>query len=416
MGSIHISVGAGFENDRRDLGVVAAQALSSMESDASDNNARYLIFECLAERTLAKQVMANSLESQIKLARSHLEPSRELCKKHRIRVVTNLGGIDPVGVANGLKDVFGDDCVIASVTGDQLPVVAEDGDNVLAKNCYIGAKGIASALKQGADIVVTGRVADPSLVVGPVVYELGLDWTNWNAIANATLAGHLIECGTQVSGGYFSDENNRVPNLTSVGPPVATVSESTVRLSKPKGGGLLSRATVIEQMLYEIGDPSCYITPDVVLDLSYTEVIELEENVVELRGAKGHPAPANLKSLLCRHTGWFAEGSICYYGTTSEARANLAKEILKQRIDEMDARYEVLHGQSDGVLQALLRVAFRSKNKWCLEAAMNELEALYLNGPAAGGGVRTQIVPQVDTEESYVSRNDVPAPGVVVAR
>lgn len=407
MGSVHISVGAGFENDRRDLGVKAAQALSSMDSVGDDPNApRYLIFECLAERTLAKQVLANSLSGQIRLALSHIEPSRELCKRHKIRVVTNLGGIDPVGVAKGLKKVFAN-CVIAAVTGDKLPVRREDGDNVLAKNCYTGAKGIVSALEQGADIVVTGRVSDPSLVVGPVVHELGLEWTDWDALANATLAGHLIECGTQVSGGYFSDENVDVPELENVGPPVATVTESMLRLSKPIGGGLISRATVIEQMLYEIADPGCYITPDVILDLSQVEVDVLEQSIVELTGATGHSAPAELKALLCRQTGWFAEGGIIYQGITSEYRANMAKNILIKRIDAADGRYEVLHGHLEGVPQTHLRVALRSSCKSVVEHAMNEIEALYLNGPAAGGGVSIHMVPQIETEESTVLRQEV---------
>lgn len=397
--SLHVSVGAGFENDRRDLGVMAAEALALMP-----DGPRYLIFECLAERTLAKQVLANSVEAQIELALSHLAPSRMLCKQHGIRVVTNLGGIDPAGVATGVQQAFGSGYRIVAVTGDQLTPVAEDGTGTLAKNIYAGAEGIVNALEQQADIVITGRVADPSLTVGPAVHELGIAWNDWNALATATLAGHLIECGTQVTGGYFNDENSAVPDLTNVGPPVATITRDQTHLSKPCGGGLLNRATVIEQMLYEIGDPTRYITPDVILDLSDTQVIETATNEVTITSAKGHPAPSTLKTLLCRQTGWFAEATIVYVGSTSPKRASIAKDILKKRIGSSDLRLEILEGHIDGLPQALLRLAIRSSNKQQATEAINELEALYLNGPAAGGGVRSQLTPLVETIEGLVPR------------
>ncbi|MEM7256749.1 MAG: acyclic terpene utilization AtuA family protein [Pseudomonadota bacterium] len=403
MKTLHISVGAGFENDRRELGLMAAEALACMPEGAD----RYLIFECLAERTLAKQVMADSVSNQIDLALSHLKPSHKLCKQHGIRVVTNLGGIDPVGVASGVQAALGETCRVIAVTGDRLALDQHDGESALSKNVYAGAEGIVSALQSQADIVITGRVADPALALGPAIHSLNIDWTDWHALANATLAGHLIECGTQVSGGYFSDENATVPDLDKVGPPVATVTTDSITLSKPLGGGILNRATVIEQMLYEIGDPANYITPDVVLDLTSTKADELEQNIVRVHSAKGHPAPSQLKSLLCRHSGWFAEGTIIYVGSTAATRAKAAMKILEKRIAAPDIKLEILNGHVDTVPRSLLRLALRTQEKPLATDAVNELEALYLNGPAAGGGIRSQITPLIDTIDGLVPRDAV---------
>ena len=170
MQKVHVSVGAGFENDRRDLGVMAAEALALFPGP------RYLIFECLAERTLARQVQAQDVGAQIALARSFIAPCWDLCQQHGIRIVSNFGGIAPEAVAAGLRDVVGPGANIAFISGDALSIVSQGDDapdsNLLARNVYLGAAGIVEALSQGADIVVTGRVADPSLVVGPVMHEL----------------------------------------------------------------------------------------------------------------------------------------------------------------------------------------------------------------------------------------------------
>jgi len=397
MTEVHVSVGAGFENDRRDLGRVAAQALSRFSGP------KYLIFECLAERTLARQVQAGDVAAQVALALSFVQPCWELCKAHGITIISNFGGIDPVAVAQGLRDAIGPEVRAVSVTGDSVPLSVVDGEGALAKNVYLGAAGIVDALALAPDIVVTGRVADPSLVVGAVVQELGVSWTNWDTLANATLAGHLIECGTQVTGGYFWDEGAEISNISQLGPPVVSINANHLRLQKPLGGGLLNRATVTEQLLYEIGDPSRYLTPDVVLDLTRVE-IEEGDNEVIVTGAKGHPAPGSLKSLLCRQTGWIGEAEISYYGHTSAARARLACNILRARLCEQETRLDIFEGTQDSTALARVRLAIRARGKRDVEAALNEVEALYLNGPAGGGGVRKTLTPLVETEAALVER------------
>ena len=406
MQKVHVSVGAGFENDRRDLGAMAAEALALFPGP------RYLIFECLAERTLARQVQARDVDAQIALARSFIAPCWEQCQQHGIRIVSNFGGIAPEAVASGLRDVVGPGANIAFISGDALPVASQGADatngNLLARNVYLGAAGIVEALGKGADIVVTGRVADPSLVVGPVMHELNLSTEDWDALANATLAGHLIECGTQVSGGYFADVNKPVIDLDNVGPPVASISRDCVQLSKPIGGGALTTATILEQLLYEVSDPARYITPDVVLDMTQIELADSVDASLTLRGARGHPAPSQLKSLLARHSGWLAEAEISYIGKSCGYRAQSAKAILAQRLALDDMRMEILQGVDDnGIAQARLRLAARTITRAEAQRAVNEVEALYLNGPAAGGGVRLSVTPMVETEAEYIDRQGI---------
>ena len=288
-------------------------------------------------------------------ALSFLGPCIDQCRNHDIRIISNLGGADPLAVANGVQRAVGDDVTVLAVVGDALPLSDNDGQGALAKNAYVGAEGIVEALKEKADIVITGRVADPALVVGPVVHELGLRWDDWDAIATATLSGHLIECGTQVSGGYFANEASEVPDLTHVGPPVAAVTADHIVLSKPVGGGRLSRETVIQQLLYEVGDPSAYLTPDVVLDMTNVQVKDLEDGVIEVSGALGRERPAQLKTLLCRSAGWFGESEISYFGSTAGDRTLAARDILSTRLDGMDKILNVFRGEMDGVPMARLR-------------------------------------------------------------
>jgi len=403
--TVHISVGAGFENDRRGLGAVAAEALSALDGP------RYLIFECLAERTLALKVQANDTDALVRHAVSFVEPCIETCAEHGIKIVSNFGGPNPKAVAAGIHAYLierGLSLKVMAVTGDALPLAANDGSNALTKNAYTGAQGIVEALANGADIVVAGRVADPTLVVGPVIHELNLNWDDWGALANATLAGHLIECGTQVCGGYFADEGSTVPNLAEVGPPIASITRDTIRLTKPLGGGVLTRATVTQQMLYELHDPAAYLTPDVVLDITDVHLTKGGVNTITVAGAKGHPKPPTLKTLLCRNTGWFAEGEISYLGKTASTRANLARDILAQRLDLAGLSLSVMIGATDdGIPIARLRLALRANNRDLAENALNELDALYVNGPAGGGGVRKALTPLVETEAGVIPQEQV---------
>ena len=182
---------------------------------------------------------------------------------------------------------------------------------------------------------MAGRVADPSLVLGPAMAHHGWSWDDWDRLARATMAGHLLECGAQVTGGYFADPGYKdVPGLANVGYPIAEIdADGHCTLTKPRGtGGRLDERTVKEQLLYEVHDPAAYLTPDVVADLTQARVVPLGPDCVRLEGVTGHPRPATLKVNVCFETGWLAEGEISYAGARAEARARLAADVLAERL------------------------------------------------------------------------------------
>lgn len=208
------------------------------------------------------------------------------------------------------------------------------GDPV-AVNVYLGARPIADAICAGAQIVITGRVADPALVLGPLVAHFGWSWTDWDRIAAGTLAGHLVECGSQVTGGYFADPGHKdVDGMARLGFPIAEVTgDGGLVVTKPPGtGGRVDRMTVAEQLLYEIHDPAEYLTPDVVLDVTGVTLCRDGPDRIRISGVKGHPAPETLKATVCHAADWLGEAGISYAGPNARARAELAISTVRERI------------------------------------------------------------------------------------
>ena len=213
------------------------------------------------------------------------------------------------------------------------PGVGDALRTMVCANAYLGAEPIADALLAGAQIVVTGRVADPSLTVGPALAHYGWRRDDWDRLARATMAGHLLECGAQVSGGYYADPGIKdIPDLAHVGYPIAEIdADGHCTITKPAGtGGRIDAHTVTEQLLYEVHDPAAYLTPDVVADLSEARVVELGPDRVRLEGVRGHARPATLKVNVFSEQGWLAEGEISYAGARAEARARLAADVLRR--------------------------------------------------------------------------------------
>lgn len=426
MIEVHIAAGAGFSNDRRELGEIAAQSLTLFQGR------RYLIFECLAERTLALAQGTDGRRRQIERAISYLEACINTCIRNDIRIISNFGGSAPKEVAEAITGFLQQHGLwrkVGYVLGDALPVKDDDhGGRAVSRNAYIGAHGIVEALAAGADIVVTGRVADPSLVVGPVVHEHGLKWSQWDRLAQATLAGHLIECATQVCGGYFADTGpKQVPGLARPGAPVATISDSHDRLkiSKPLGGGVLTTATVKEQLLYEIHDPARYLTPDVVMDISNVSMLQTGENQVTLTGCRGLPRPDTLKTLACVDDGWIGEAEISYMGDTSLDRALMARSILQERLDliapETARHFDIIGAMYDDVSDGKnhprdvrLRMAAAADDRQEIQNLLDEFEALYLNGPAGGGGIRMNISARTATVEGLVRQHEAVSRGYLL--
>jgi hypothetical protein len=299
---------------------------------------------------------------------------------------------------------------------------------MVCANAYLGADAIADALLAGADIVVTGRVADPSLAVGPALAHFGWRRDDWDRLARATMAGHLLECGAQVTGGYYADPGYKdVPGLAEVGYPIAEIdADGHCTITKPPGsGGRIDSHTVKEQLLYEVHDPAAYLTPDVVADLSEARVVELGLDRVRVEGVRGHPRPATLKVNVFCEQGWLAEGEISYAGPRAEARARLAAQVLRERLAALAPLRVDLIGVASilgddggawlaaqpegGARDVRLRVAALHDDKATAERLLREVTALYTCGPAGGGGVRTGLRQRLSTRSCFVPRERVPA-------
>ncbi|MDB5893642.1 MAG: hypothetical protein JWQ88_1173 [Rhodoferax sp.] len=468
---LRIGCAAGFSGDRTDAAGPVVDALIQAGGPA------FLIFETLAERTLALAQLARRTDPEggyEPLLDEMLRPVLGRCLAHGIRIVSNFGAAHPAGAARRILAlaaelqlpvprvaiVEGDDLsgpahrglllealghAQGAVQGSEPGEQGEQGQSVapvqmVSANAYLGAEAIADALLAGADIVVCGRVADPSLAVGPALAHFGWARDDWTRLGRATMAGHLLECGTQVTGGYYADPGYKdVPGLATLGYPIAEIDrDGHCVIGKPAGtGGRIDVHTVKEQLLYEVHDPSAYLTPDVVADIGEAEVTQVGPDRVRLSGVRGHARPATLKVNVCHATGWFAEGEISYAGVRAEARARLAGEVLAERLCGLgrlrvdligvasvfaddgggwlaaaaasDARNVRDAGDVWDVRDVRLRVAMNHADRQSAERLVREVTALYTCGPAGGGGVRTGLRPRLGTVSCAIDRGLVPA-------
>jgi hypothetical protein len=438
---LRIGCAAGFSGDRTDAAAPVVEALIAAGGPA------VLIFETLAERTLALAQLARRQDPDggyEPLLDDLLRPVLARCLGAGVRIVSNFGAANPAGAARRIHAlarelglpapriavVDGDD-VSGTIHRDALAAAigpVADGLRVVSANAYLGAEAIADALVAGAQIVVCGRVADPSLTVGPALAHFGWARDDWDRLARATMAGHLLECGAQVTGGYYADPGFKdVPGLARLGYPIAEIdADGHCTITKPPGsGGRIDVHTVKEQLLYEVHDPAAYLTPDVVADITAAQVVELGPDRVRLSGVRGHARPAELKVNVCHETGWFAEGEISYAGARAEARARLAAEVLRERLVEVgplradligvasvfgDDAGRWLAGQPAGEARDVrLRVALNHTERASAERLQREVTALYCCGPAGGGGVRTALRPRLGTVSCLLPRAQVPA-------
>lgn len=434
---LRVGCAAGFSGDRTDAAGPVVDALIAAGGPA------VLIFETLAERTLALAQLARRSDPAAgyePLLDELLRPVLARCLGAGVRIVSNFGAANPTGAARRIAAMAAELGLrvprIAVVEGDDLSGVAQrpllgaaaDGLALVSANAYLGAEAIADALLAGAEIVVCGRVSDPSLTVGPALAHHGWARDDWDRLARATMAGHLLECGAQVSGGYYADPGVKdVPGLARLGYPIAEIdADGHCTITKPPGtGGRIDLHTVKEQLLYEVHDPAAYLTPDVVADIGDAELHMDGIDRVRLTGVRGHPRPASLKANLCHETGWLAEGEISYAGARAEARARLAAEVLRERLAGLGPLRADLIGvasvfgddagrwlaeQPPGEARDVrLRVALKHVDRAQAERLLREVTALYCCGPAGGGGVRTALRPRLGTVSCLVPREAVPA-------
>ncbi|WLH15331.1 DUF1446 domain-containing protein [Pseudomonas hefeiensis] len=438
--TILVGCGAGFANDRPDAALRLAQDL------AQRNGQRYIMLELLAERTLAEAQLRRGLDRQAGYASrlfDFLEPMLDVCIEAGIPIITNGGAANPRAAAQRLRATLAGRypaLKIACVLGDDLleettPRFKQwlplDPADVVSVNVYTGADGIHTALAEGAGIVLCGRVADPSLAVGAIRHGLGWAADDWQKMAIATATGHLLECCTQVTGGYFAHPGiKEIPDPANLGCPIAEIhQDGRLIIGKTQGsGGRVSEQTVKEQLLYEVHDPRRYLTPDVVLDLGQARVRDLGDDRVEISGLLGHPRPDTLKGLAGVRGLWFGEAEISYAGPSAVARAALAREILLQRFNRLapgvqpwidlsgvaslfndhNGRYlEQRLALAPALDDVRVRVGLTHTDPAMVQTLLAEVESLYTNGPAGGGGVRRHLAEAVTTRSFLLPRSEI---------
>jgi hypothetical protein len=439
---VRVGCAAGFAGDRFDAGVALSDALAAAGGTA------YLIYETLGERTLAIAQLERRRDPEAGCTpgiRDYLRPVLPRCREAGIRIVANFGAANPRAAAREVRALADDlkvTATVAVIEGDDLleSLGAETvrgwpndegldlaGHDIVAANAYLGAGPIVEALARGADVVIVGRCTDTALTLGPLMHEFGWAADDWPRLAGGLLAGHLIECAGQVTGGYFADPGRKdVPALAELGFPIAEVgADGTVAITKPDAtGGCVSEATVKEQLLYEIHDPGAYLTPDATLDVTGVTLRQAGPNRVELKGAQGRPPPPTHKVTVSIATGFLAEGEISYAGPNALARAELAAGVLKERLrlggidcpvrcdilgtvavfDDRGAALRRAGGFApDGDYR--VRLAGEAPSRREAEAIAREVLSLYTCGPAAGGGVRTAVSGRIRTVSSHVPRD-----------
>lgn len=442
MAKVFIGCGAGFSGDRFDAAVPVVATLSKLDGE------RFLIYEVLAERTLAiaqRLKRENPAQGYSPFLDAYLPLVLADCHRHGIRIVTNMGSANPLGAAQRVHALARELGIaglkVAAVTGDDLlatiseaqvraqPVmegIALGERAIVAANAYLGARPIAQALAAGAHVVLVGRSTDAALSLGPLLHVHRWGEDDLDLLAQGTVCGHLLECGAQVTGAYFADPGFKdVPDLAEVGFPIAEVAaDGDLVITKAANtGGAVSRATVIEQLLYEIHDPHNYLTPDVVLDLGEVTVEELGLDRVRVRGARGKPPTTTLKATVCVDAGWLGEAEISYAGPNALARAELAAAVVRARCRTIGVadpvRVEVLGTQAilDGNTQGRrarvsaatdgeyrVRAAVRSASRKVAQQVADEVLSLYCSGPAGGAGVRQHVTAQISTASILVDR------------
>ncbi|HEX3861200.1 MAG TPA: acyclic terpene utilization AtuA family protein [Stellaceae bacterium] len=422
--SVRVGCGAGTSDDRLE------PALELAERGGID----YLVFECLAERTIARENLARSRDPELGYAPSlhdRMPLVLPACVANDIRIVSNMGAANPASAARavrreardlGLRDiscsvVVGDDVSEVVKRMPELPLM-ETGEpletllpRMVSANAYLGADLVKAALDTGADVVMTGRVADPSLFVGTIMHEFGWDYQDWPRLAAGTVAGHLLECSGSVTGGCFAWPGKKdVEGLASLGFPYADVSDDgSVHIGKPEGsGGRVDVMTCTEQLIYEMHDPANYITPDCVLDITEVRLSQAGENRVKVEGMRAKPRTATYKVTVGYFDGWIGEGEVSYAGPDAVARARLAGEIVRDRLKMRGFSYDdfridligmsSLHGRLDDrpvPYEVRLRVAGRAQDRKAAHAVGFEVRTLHVNGPGSAGGGMDPKVRQV---------------------
>jgi hypothetical protein len=420
--TIRIGNGCGFWGDNVDAPVLLAE----------QGRLDFLTLEYLAELTMSILALQKQRDPGAGFAGDFLDVLERLCPQLKsqpgLKIITNAGGMNPAGCAERARAVLDRaglaDRRIGIVSGDDLlprldhllteghslanldsgAPLAGERDRVVSANAYLGARPIVEALEKGAAVVITGRVADASLTLAPAVREFGWRWDDWDRLAAGTVAGHLIECGAQATGGLWCNWQE-AGDLANVGYPIAVLEAGgDFQITKPPGtGGAVNRETVAEQLLYEVGDPAAYLTPDVTADCTSVALEEAGPDAVRVRGARGKPATDTYKVSIAYRDGYTAGGTLVIFGGEAPAKARRSGEILLARLERAGLRPEQSNieclGAGDcvpGVVPAgqkppevVLRVSVRDPRKAVVERFAKEFAPLVTSGPPGVTGYTT---------------------------
>lgn len=411
--SVKIGNSQAFWGDRSSASLTLIEAFPKLD---------YLTLDYLAEVSLSIMAIQKEKNQNLGYARDFLDVIKSLIptwtRGSNVKIITNAGGLNPFGCMEAcqklLKEanldlkigiVFGDD-VISLIQNDlenrdysnldTNEKIEKIKDSLITANAYLGAKPIVDALSKGADIVITGRVADPSLTLGAIAYHFNWDFLDYDKLAGGTIAGHLIECGTQVTGGISTDWL-LIEDKSHIGYPVVEVFEDgSFMITKPKNtGGMVNEETVKEQLLYEIGDPANILTPDVTVSILELDIKDLKNNQVYLKNAKGKAPPKKFKVSACYRDGYKAEAFLTIIGDQAYKKAKcvgkvifdhvkeLGYDLQKEEIEILGAleRFTSIFKEQDRLKEVVLRIAAKDQRKEAIDAFTKEIAPLVTCGP-----------------------------------
>jgi hypothetical protein len=410
---IRIGNGCGFWGDNLDAPVLLAE----------HGRLDYLTLEYLAELTMSILALQKQRDADAGYATDFLDVLERLAPllraQPKLRIVTNAGGMNPRACAvkaRALLDRAGlADRILATVTGDDLlpglDRLLADGQTfanldtgeplasvrarVVSANAYLGARPIVAALQAGASIVITGRVADASLTLGPAVYEFGWEWSDWNRLSAGTVAGHVIECGAQATGGLWCNWQE-APDMANVGYPIAEMDvEGGLWITKPPAtGGAVNCETVSEQLLYEVGDPAAYLTPDVTADFTSLTLRQAGPDRVSIETVQGKPATDSYKVSIAYRDGFISSGTLTIFGPDAPAKAKLCGEMILQRLRRVGVELAKTNIECEGTgacvpgvirppdspPEVVLRVSARDSRRSAVERFTKEFAPLVTSG------------------------------------
>lgn len=411
---IRIASGQGFWGD----------LIDAPYRQATEGQIDYLVMDYLAEVTMSilqKQKLKNPDFGYARDIPPLMEKLLPVMKEKKFKVITNGGGVNPIACKDAILEIAKklgiDDLKIGVVLGDNILTKIDDyiengielknmetgesakiiKDKLLSANVYFGAEPVVNCLKEGADIVITGRVTDTGLTLAPMIYEFGWDMKNYDLMSAGTIAGHILECGGQASGGNFTGDWKKIKDMWNIGFPIAEAFPSgEFIITKHDGtGGLVSVDTVSEQLVYEIGDPAEYITPDCIADFTSIHLENISENRVRVYGIKGKPETEFYKVSMSYSDGYSAIGSLTYSWPEALEKAKAADEILRKRLENLGLNFDEIRTEYQGYNachgniaeeikepnEVVMRIGVRSRDRKSVERFGMEIAPLILTGP-----------------------------------